>query len=201
MTGIADDRPAGSRKLFENLAHLPAEAVRDRTAAALWSAADAGGDPERAVTLAREFAADLIRRLIGGLAPGEHMATCITTGRDGMPGLQASLRISATAEAAHLEDDSARHAFGALLMLGCLAREPVGIVVQSCADAAHERGHGYMVRGWVVERGRARPLTKGAIRTLAGGSLGPHPALPAHPAAEVEFASAYDLYATAMGSG
>lgn len=210
MTGIANHRPDEARGLlFQATSHLAAETVRERAASALWSAAESaveaagcsGEDPARAIALAREFAADVIRRLIAGLAPGEHVATCITSGRDGVPGLRSSLRISATGEAAHVDDEAARHAFGALLMLGRLAREPVGVVVQSCADAAHDDGHPYTVRGWVVDRGRARPLTRGAIRTLAGGSLGPHPALPAHPRAEVEFVSAFDLYATAVGPG
>lgn len=202
MTGIASGQPEKSRApLFESIAHLPAETVRDRTAAALWAAAESGNDPARAITMAREFATDLIGRLVAGMAPGEHMATCITSGRDGMPGLQASLRISADEKVAHIDDEASRHAFGALIMLGCLAREPVGVVVQSCADAAHDGGHAYTVRGWVVDRGRARPLTRGTIRTLAGGSLGPHPALPVHPDAEVVFATAYDLYGTVMGAG
>ena len=166
-----------------------------QASAVIWTTALLQPDPVRSISDAQEFATDLIARLMLHAGPGEHLVTCVTKRVRDEAGLYASLPISCTEQTAEIPDSTAEQAFGALLMLGCLAREAVGLLMRSCADEHHDApGHRSVVRGWVVQDGYARPLNQAAIRAVAGGGAGPGTGTAPHPEIGVRYETAYSLY-------
>jgi hypothetical protein len=152
------------------------------------------GVPAGEIASARRSAADLIERLVRTAGPGEHLVLCVTRQAGGVPSLHASLTISRVGGTTAVSDGATRRAFGALLMFGRLAEEPVGLIMRSCEDDRHEAaGHASVIRGWAVRDGQARPMGQGTIRNVAGGGLGPHPCLPPHPLTGTRYESAYPL--------
>jgi hypothetical protein len=171
-----------------------ADQVRRRTGRAIWDAAEGVPDPLAAIGAARRVADDLLDRLAGTIAPGEHLATCLARGDDGEPGLAADLALSRRGRRCLTDRAGAGAPFGALLLLGALTGEPIGIVLRSCRDPCHTLpGHRSTVRGWLFRERHAQPLSRGAIKTVAGGRI-PHPALPDHPEEGTQYEKAYTLY-------
>lgn len=154
-----------------------------------------------AIAVARQYAADLIDRLVRTASPGEHFVACVTRRVGREPSVHAGLVIvrpttrDTDPPRAQISDPPTRRRFAALLMFGRLTEEPVGLIMRSCADADHDApGHSCVVRGWVAQRGRAAQLRASTVRVLAGGALGPHPCLPPHPTEGVQYEKAYSLY-------
>lgn len=171
-----------------------ADQVRRRTGRAIWDAAEAAADPLAAIQAARRLADDLLDRLARTVGDGEHVATGLARGDDGRPGLAADLAIARRGRGFLTDRAGAGAAFAALLLLGALTGEPVGIVLRSCRDPCHTAaGHLSTVRGWLLRERHAHPLSRGAIRTVAGGRI-PHPALPDHPEEGTRYEKAYSLY-------
>jgi hypothetical protein len=169
--------------------------VLARVSAAVWATALFKEDPVKALNEAQEFAADLIARVMLRAGPGRHLVTCVTKQGDAAAGLHVSLPISCTEKTAEIRDSIAEQAFGAVLMLGHLAREPVGLLMRSCPDDRHDApGHPSTIRGWLVLDGYARPLKQAAIQAVACGSTGPDPGSAPHQEAGVGYETAFSLY-------
>ena len=154
-----------------------------------------------AIAVARQYAGELIDRLVRTAGVGEHFVACVTRRVGREPCLHAGIVIvrprtrDTDPPRAQISDPPTRGRFATLLMFGRLAEEPVGLVMRSCGDSEHDvAGHSCVVRGWVAHRGRAAPLRASTVRVLAGGSLGPHPCLPPHPAEGIQYEKAYSLY-------
>lgn len=168
--------------------------VRRRAGQAIWHAAEGVPDPLAAIDSARRLADDLLDRLARTACEGEHLATCLARGDAGEPGLAADLAMSRRDRACLTDRAGAGTTFGALLLLGALTGEPVGIVLRTCRGPCHTApGHESTVRGWLLRERYAQPLSRGAIRTVAGGRV-PHPALPEHPEEGTRYEKAYSLY-------
>ncbi|GAA1967165.1 hypothetical protein [Catenulispora subtropica] len=171
-----------------------ADQVARAAGRAIWDAAESVPDPLAAIAAARRLAGDLLDRLARTAATGEHLATCLARGDDGTPGLAADLAMSRRDRRCLTDRAGAGTTFGALLLLGALTGEPIGIVLRSCRDPCHTvPGHQSAVRGWLLREGYAHPLSRGAIRTVVGGRT-PHPALPDHPEEGTRYEKAYSLY-------
>ena len=183
-----------TRRISSRLWTKYADHVRRRTGRAIWDAAEALADPLAAIEAARRLADGLLDRLARAGTAGEHLATGLARGDDGLPGLAADLALSRRERGCLTDREGAGTAFGALLLLGALTGEPVGIVLRSCRDPCHLMpGHTSMVRGWLLHERRAQPLSRGAIKTVAGGRV-PHPALPEHPEEGTQYEKAFSLY-------
>ncbi|MFL6113311.1 MAG: hypothetical protein ACJ786_18415 [Catenulispora sp.] len=199
MTMTAD---AASRAPSRHLWTKDADRVRRRTGRAIWHAAEAAADPLAVIETARRLAEDVIDRLARAADDGEHLLTGLARGDDGEAGLAADLAMSRHGRRCLTDRAGAGTTFGALLLLGALTGEPVGIVLRSCRDPCHTAdGHQSAVRGWLLRDRFAQPLSRGAIRTVVRGgraphpALSPHPALPPHPEEGTRYEKAYSLYA------
>jgi hypothetical protein len=177
----------------------PAE-VLAAASAVIWAAAALRDDPVDAIGDAQGFAIDVIERLVARIGPGRHLATCLAKRSDGESILHAGLSIVRRGCERAIRDTVAEQAFGALLMLGHLACEPVGVLLRSCSDAAHHvPGHTSTVQGWLVLDGHARPLSAASIRVIAGlggddDGPGPRSGAPPHPETGVRYRQAFSLY-------
>ncbi|MBW8804093.1 MAG: hypothetical protein JF587_09600 [Catenulisporales bacterium] len=186
---------AASRTPSRNLWIKNADRVRRRTGRAIWHAAEVAADPLAAIETARRLAEDVIDRLTRAADDGEHLLTCLARGDDGEAGLAADLAMSRRGRRCLTDRAGAGTTFGALLLLGALTGEPVGIVLRSCRDPCHTAdGHQSTVRGWLLRDRFAQPLSRGAIRTVVHGGRAPHPALPPHPEEGTSYEKAYSLY-------
>ena len=169
--------------------------VRRRAGRAIWDAAEAEPNPLAAIDAARRLAADLVDRLVRTAPDGEHLATGLAHGRGGEPGLAADLALSRRGRRCLTDREGAGTTFGGLLVLGALTGAPVGLILRSCRGPCHTApGHESTLRGWVVRERRAQPMSRGAVRTIAGGGRRPHPALPQHPEEGTHYEKAYTLY-------
>jgi hypothetical protein len=159
----------------------------------VWSAAQTTKDPKGAIEDALGFATDLIARLMLRAGPGKHLVTCVTKRSDGSIGLHVSMPISGTAQTAVIPNAATEQAFGALLMLGFLTGEPVGMLMRSCSDDRHYAPrHTSVVRGWMVLDSYALPMKDSAICAIFTG--GPGSAPPPHPEKGVRYETAFSLY-------
>jgi hypothetical protein len=153
-----------------------------------------------AITLARQFAAELIDRLVRTAGPGEHFVACVTRRFGAEPAVHAGLvivrqRATDSVPRAQISGPRGRRGFTGLLMYGSLTEEPVGLIMRSCADVRHfAPDHSCVIRGWVARDGRAVPMPQKTVWNAAGGPLGPHPCLPPHPAGTIRYETAYSLY-------
>jgi hypothetical protein len=182
-----------ARRISARLWTKDVDDVRSRTGRAIWDAAEGLPDPLAAIDAARQVADSLLDRLARGVSAGEHLATALARGDDGMPGLAADLALSRRERGCLTDRAGAGTVFAGLLLLGALTGEPVGIVLRSCRDPCHTMpGHVSTVRGWLLHERRAQPLSRGAIKTVAGGRV-PHPALPEHPEEGTRYEKAYLL--------
>ncbi|GAA2064445.1 hypothetical protein GCM10009839_89930 [Catenulispora yoronensis] len=179
-----------------------ADHVHRRTGRAIWDAAEGLPDPLTAIAAARRTAEDLLDRLARAAPEGEHLLTALARADDGYggrpdgeeAGLAADLALSRRGPRCLTDRAGAGAGFAGLLLLGALTGEPVGLVLRSCRDPCHAlAGHESTVRGWLLREGHAEPLSRGAIRTVAGGRV-PHPALPGHPEEGTRYEKAYSLY-------
>jgi hypothetical protein len=187
---------AASRATSHRLWTKQADQVARQAGRAIWDAAESIPDPLAAIADARRVADDLLDRLAGTAAVGDHLATCLARGDDGSPGLAADLAMARRDRSCLTDRAGAGTTFGALLLLGALTGEPVGIVLRSCRDPCHSAaGHESTVRGWLLRERYAHPLSRGAIRAVVGGRR-PHPALPEHPEEGTRYEKAYSLYSS-----
>lgn len=190
MTAEATGSPGTGRPWTRHPGHVRRQAGR-----AIWGAAEAEPDPLAAIDAARRLAADLVDRLARGTSEGEHLATCLARGRHGEPGMAADLALSRRGHHCLTDREGAGTTFGALLVLGTLTGAPIGLILRSCRGPCHAVvGHESAVCGWVVRDRWARPLSRGAVRTIARGGRRPHPALPQHPEEGTRYEKAFSLY-------
>jgi hypothetical protein len=183
--------------------------VLAEASAVIWGAAALETDPVIAIGAAQEFALDLISRLLARVGAGRHVATCIAKrSDDGLSFLHAGLAISCSRDGDDSDDGNgptvldpvAEQTFGALLMLGHLTGEPVGVLLRSCPDTQHHApDHTSVVQGWLVVDSYARPLSHDAIRAVAEDGSGAGPGARSgeapHPETGVRYVAAFSLYA------